>query len=64
MLTRKQSRLFLCSKDCLCERLADPGGLAWYLGEGIVRFFVFPEYGASLDSTLRCGPLPVTMPGN
>ena len=46
LLAREQSQLFLCNKDYLCERLAEPGGFARYLGEGIVQFFIVPNYGA------------------
>lgn len=46
MLAREQSQLFLCNKEYLWERLAEPGGLARYLGEGIVQFFIVPNYGA------------------
>lgn len=46
MLAREHSQLFLCNKDYFCERLAEPGGLARYLGEGIVQFFIIPNYGA------------------
>ena len=46
MLAREQSQLFLCNKEYLWERQAEPGGLARYLGEGIVQFFIVPTYGA------------------
>lgn len=46
MLAREQSQLFLWNTDYLTERLAVPGGLAQYLGEFIVQFFINPLYGA------------------
>lgn len=46
MLAREQSQLFLWNTDYLVERLAVPGGLAQYLGEFIVQFFINPFYGA------------------
>lgn len=46
LLAREQSQLFLCNKEYFCERMAEPGGLARYLGEGIVQFFIVPNYGA------------------
>lgn len=41
-VTREMSVLFLWNTDYLMERLAVPGGLAQYLGEGIAQFFLNP----------------------
>ena len=46
MAAREQVQLFLWDSDYLMERLAVPGGLAQYLGEFIVQFFVKNVYGA------------------
>ncbi len=46
MAAREQVQLFLWNSDYLMERLAVPGGLAQYLGEFIVQFFVKNVYGA------------------
>ena len=46
MLAREQMQLFLWNTDYLMERLAVPGGLAQYLGEFIVQFFLNPVSGA------------------
>lgn len=46
LLAREQSQLFLWNTDYLMERLAVPGGLAQYLGEMIVQFFLNPLSGA------------------
>lgn len=46
MAAREQIQLFLWNTDYLMERLAVPGGLAQYLGEFIVQFFVKSVYGA------------------
>lgn len=46
MVTREGMQLFLWNTDFLMGRLAVPGGLAQYLGEFIVQFFLNPVYGA------------------
>ena len=46
MAARERVQLFLWNSDYLMERLAVPGGLAQYLGEFIVQFFVKNVYGA------------------
>ena len=46
MMAREQAQLFLWNTDYLMERLALPGGLAQYLGEYVVQFFLRPVYGA------------------
>lgn len=46
MTAREQVQLFLWTTDYLQERLAVPGGLAQYLGEFVVQFFLNPVYGA------------------
>jgi len=43
---REQLQLFLWNSDYLMERLMIPGGLAQYLGEMIVQFFLNPMHGA------------------
>jgi len=52
LLAREQSQLFLCNTEYLGERLGEPGGLARYIGEGIVQFFIYPRYGALLYALL------------
>ena len=46
MLAREQSQLFLWDTGYFIERLSIPGGLAQWLGEFIVQFFINPVYGA------------------
>ena len=46
MAAREQVQLFLWNTGYLMERLAVPGGLAQYLGEFIVQYFVKSVYGA------------------
>ncbi len=46
MAAREQIQLFVWNTDYLMERLAVPGGLAQYLGEFVVQFFVKSVYGA------------------
>ena len=41
-VVREMSQLFLWNSDYLTERLAIPGGMAQYLGEGIAQFFLNP----------------------
>ena len=52
MAAREQAQLFLWNGDYLLSRLAVPGGLAQYLGECIVQFFVNPAVGACLYALL------------
>ena len=51
-VVREMSQLFLWNSDYLTERLAIPGGLAQYLGEGIVQFFLNPVNGALVYAIL------------
>ena len=46
MLAREEMQLFLWNTDYLSERLLIPGGLAQYLGEFVVQFFLNPLSGA------------------
>jgi len=46
MAAREQIQLFVWNTDYLMERQAVPGGLAQYLGEFVVQFFVKSVYGA------------------
>lgn len=46
LLAREQAQLFLWNTDYLMERLVVPGGLAQYLGEMMVQFFLNPLAGA------------------
>lgn len=43
---REQCQLFLWNHEYFAERMAIPGGLAQYIGEWIVQFFIHPMYGA------------------
>ena len=52
LLVREQSQLFLWSSDYLLDRLSIPGGLAQYLGELRVQFFIRPELGALIYALL------------
>ncbi|MBO4826634.1 MAG: hypothetical protein J5506_05285 [Prevotella sp.] len=52
LLAREQSQLFLWNCDYLTERLVVPGGLAQYVGEMLVQFFVKPAYGALIYAVL------------
>ena len=49
---REMSLLFLWNTDYLMERLAIPGGLAQYLGEGVSQFFLNPVNAAILYAIL------------
>ena len=51
-VTREMSVLFLWNSDYLTERLAIPGGLAQYLGEGIAQFFLNPFNAALIYAVL------------
>ena len=51
-VTREMSVLFLWNTDYLMERLAVPGGLAQYLGEGIAQFFLNPFNAALVYAVL------------
>lgn len=51
-VVREMSILFLWNADYLMERLAIPGGLAQYLGEGVAQFFVNPFNGAIIYAVL------------
>ena len=45
-MAREVTVLFLWNTEYLTERLALPGGLAQYLGEGVTQFFLNPFIGA------------------
>lgn len=49
---RESSQLFLWNTDYLMERLAIPGGLAQYLGEAVIQFFLNPFNGAIIYAIL------------
>ena len=51
-VTREMSVLFLWNTDYLVDRLAVPGGLAQYLGEGIAQFFLNPFNAALVYAVL------------
>ena len=51
-VAREVSLLFLWNTDYLLERLATPGGLARYLGEGTTQFFLNPVNGAIVYAVL------------
>lgn len=51
-MAREMSVLFLWNTDYLTERLALPGGLAQYLGEGVTQFFLNPFVGAMVYAIL------------
>ena len=51
-VTREMSVLFLWNTDYLLDRLAVPGGLAQYLGEGIAQFFLNPFNAALVYAVL------------
>lgn len=46
ILAREQSQLFLWNREYFLERITIPGGLAQYVGEFVVQFFINPIYGA------------------
>lgn len=46
LLGREETVLFLWNWSYFAERIIIPGGLAQYLGEFIVQFFINPFYGA------------------
>ena len=52
MAAREQSQLFLWTPEYFTERLAVPGGIAQYIGEFLVQFFVSPTYGALIYAAL------------
>ena len=52
LLAREQSQLFQWNGEYLLERLAVPGGLAQYVGEMLVQFFVNPTLGALIYALL------------
>jgi hypothetical protein len=51
-VAREMSQLFLWNTDYLMERLAVPGGLAQYLGEGVTQFFLNPFNAAIVYAIL------------
>ena len=51
-VAREMSLLFLWNTDYLMERLAVPGGLAQYLGEGVTQFFLNPFNAALIYAIL------------
>jgi len=46
LLAREQSQLFLMCQEYFITRISVPGGLAQYIGEMLVQFFIQPFYGA------------------
>ena len=52
MVAREGMQLFLWTGDYLLERLALPGGLAQYVGEFLVQFFINPVNGAIIYTLL------------
>ena len=51
-VAREMSVLFVWNTDYLMDRLVVPGGLAQYLGEGIVQFFLNPLIAALVYAVL------------
>ena len=51
-VVREMSILFLWNTDYLMERLAIPGGLAQYLGEGVTHLFLNPVNAAIIYAIL------------
>jgi len=49
---RELVQLFLWNADYFLERVAVPGGLARYIGEWLVQFFVYIRYGALVYALL------------
>ena len=49
---REASLLFLWNTDYMMERLAIPGGLAQYLGEGVTHLFLNPVNAAIIYAIL------------
>lgn len=52
MAAREQMQLLVYDGDYLWHRLMLPGGMAQYLGELLVQFFVNPVYGAAIYALL------------
>ena len=49
---RELTQMFLWNGDYFMERIAVPGGLARYIGEWLVQFFVYIKYGAAVYALL------------
>jgi len=49
---QEQLQLFLFDADYFCERMAEPGGLARYVGEFLVQFYNATVYGALILAIL------------
>lgn len=49
---RELTQMFLWNADYFMERIAVPGGLARYIGEWLVQFFVYIKYGAVIYALL------------
>ena len=49
---RELTQMFLWNCDYFMERIAVPGGLARYIGEWLVQFFVYIKYGAAIYALL------------
>lgn len=56
----EQNQLFLSGKDYLQELLQQPGGLAQYIAEYVIQFFVFPHIGALCTALLITGVIVLT----
>ena len=52
IVMRESLQLFLWNSDYFMERMAVPGGLAQYIGEGLVQFFRNPLNGAIIYAVL------------
>ena len=52
LLAREQSQLFLWNREYLLEHLKVPGGLAKYIGELLVQFYINPILGAFIYTLL------------
>lgn len=49
---QEQFQLFLFDSDYFCERMAEPGGLARYIGECLTQFYNSPTLGAAILAVL------------
>lgn len=51
----EQNQLFQFTWQYLATKIAEPGGLALWIGEFLVQFFIVPYTGAALTAALLCG---------
>ena len=49
---RELTQMFLWNADYFMERIVVPGGMARYIGEWLVQFFVYIKYGAAIYALL------------